>query len=738
MPYSIKVYNDQAIFNLTSTKVLGNLYGGSFTSGTSVGWSTGNPSGPTINFTSTTPNTNVSNLTASSAAAPVISVSDGGMVLSETAAVTFKPLAAGQSLTLAGLTFTSGATGTTAAQLATAFASITNGTAGTAINTTKTLNDGAGGIFTSGTATGWGSGAATGAAVTFTSSSANTNVTNLTSTVAEGTSAPAIVTTEGVASTSNETAAVTFKPLAAGQSLTMAGLTFTSGTAGTTANQLASAFASITNGTAGTAINTAKTLNDLAGGTFTAGTATGWGSGTASGAAVTFTSSSVNTNVSNLTSTLSITESVPTITVTDGNSSASTESAAVSFSAMTAGQTLSIAGLTFTAGTTGATAAQVANAFANLAVGTTANHANNIPFIYDSAYVVTPGTFTTATSLSGYIDKPIDGNSYTFLATGTFTVASGSANTTIAAIKGTITAMKVFVNGALAEEISYGTNFSTSMFGVTSSSSPPSAATLSTQRAQAVLQYDSLFQVINTGATFTGSSATSGGADQVIGGTGNDTFTGNTGNDYFNGSAGVDTAVYRGNRSSYTVITTTTTDRSDPNGVNQLTGVLVNDGTVARDGTDTLINVERLQFANMKLAIDTGLTQSAGQTALLLGAVLPGQLVFDSSKQALLGSVMSLFDQGFTLKQLSGAVLRLPIWDALTGKAAPTNTDIANYLLTNVNNGLAPSASALTTAVTALNTEAVQGEWLASIAAASANQTHINLVGLQTTGLTYL
>ena len=617
MPYSIKVYNDQAIFNLTSTKVLGNLYGGSFTSGTSVGWSTGNPSGPTINFTSTTPNTNVSNLTASSAAAPVISVSDGGMVLSETAAVTFKPLAAGQSLTLAGLTFTSGTNGTTAAQLASAFASITNGTAGTAINTTKTLNDGAGGIFTS-------------------------------------------------------------------------------------------------------------------------GTATGWGSGTATGAAVTFTSSSVNTNVSNLTSTLSITESVPTITVTDGNSSASTESAAVSFSAMTAGQTLSIAGLTFTAGTTGATAAQVANAFANLAVGTTANHANNIPFIYDSAYVVTPGTFTTATSLSGYIDKPIDGNSYTFLATGTFTVASGSANTTIAAIKGTITAMKVFVNGALAEEISYGTNFSTSMFGVTSSSSPPSAATLSTQRAQAVLQYDSLFQVINTGATFTGSSATSGGADQVIGGTGNDTFTGNTGNDYFNGGAGVDTALYRGNRSSYTVITTTTTDRSDPNGVNQLTGVLVNDGTVARDGTDTLINVERLQFTNMKLAIDTGLTQSAGQTALLLGAVLPGQLVFDSSKQALLGSVMSLFDQGFTLKQLSGAVLRLPIWDVLTGKAAPTNTDIANYLLTNVNNGLAPSASALTTAVTALNTEAVQGEWLASIAAASANQTHINLVGLQTTGLTYL
>ena len=619
MPYSHRVYYNQVISNLTATKILGNLAGGSFTSGTLTGWTTGTPSGSTIIFTSTSANTNVSNLTAvATSAAPVITVSDGGRIV-------------------------------------------------------------------------------------------------------------------------NETAAVTFKPLAAGQSLTMAGLTFTSGTGGTTAVQLASAFASITNDTAGTAINTTKTLNDVAGGTFTSGTATGWGSGAATGAAVTFTSSTANTNVTNLTSTLSITESVPTITVTDGNGIASTESATVSFSAMTAGQTLSIAGLNFTAGTTGATASQVANAFTNLAVDTTANHANNIPFIYDSAYVVTPGTWTTTTSLSGYIDKPTDSNAYTFLATGTFTVASGTANTTIAAIRGTISTMKVFINGALAEEINYGTSISTSLFGVTSSSSsPPSAAILSTQRAQAVLQYDNLFQLINTGSTFTGSSATSGGADQVNGGIGSDTFIGNTANDYFNGGGGADIAVYRGNRSSYTIISTTTTDRGDPNGINQLTGFLINDGTVNRDGADTLINVERLQFADMKLAIDTGLTQSAGQTALLLGAVLPGQLVFDSSKQALLGSVISLFDQGFTLKQLSGSILRLPIWNMLTNKAVPTNTDIANYLLTNVNNGVAPSASALNAGVTALNTETVQGEWLASIAEGSANQTHINLVGLQTTGLIYL
>ena len=202
---------------------------------------------------------------------------------------------------------------------------------------------------------------------------------------------------------------------------------------------------------------------------------------------------------------------------------------------------------------------------------------------------------------------------------------------------------------------------------------------------------------------------------------------------FFYGGDGIDTVVASGLAADHTITISTSINAASGRSVNATT--LKN---AKKTNADYYDGVERLKFSDKNIAIDTGLTQSAGQTALLLGAVLPGQLVFDSSKQALLGSVMSLFDEGFTLKQLSGAVLRLPIWDVLTGKAAPTNTDIANYLLTNVNNGLAPSASALTTAVTALNTEAVQGEWLASIAATSANQTHINLVGLQTTGLTYL
>lgn len=140
------------------------------------------------------------------------------------------------------------------------------------------------------------------------------------------------------------------------------------------------------------------------------------------------------------------------------------------------------------------------------------------------------------------------------------------------------------------------------------------------------------------------------------------------------------------------------------------------------------------------VALDVGVTQSGGETALLLGAVLPGRLVFDSSKQALLGAVIDLFDQGYPLQQLSGAVMRLPIWDVLTGKATPTNTDVANYLLTNVN-GVAPSATTLADGVAALNGQYdmahAQGDFLWHLAESTVNQTRIDLVGLATTGLAY-
>lgn len=153
---------------------------------------------------------------------------------------------------------------------------------------------------------------------------------------------------------------------------------------------------------------------------------------------------------------------------------------------------------------------------------------------------------------------------------------------------------------------------------------------------------------------------------------------------------------------------------------------------------DTLQDVERIKFSDGGIALDVGATQSAGET-VLLGAVLPGNLVFDASKQSLLGAVFDLFDQGYSLQTLSGAVMRLPIWDILTGKATPTSTDIATYLLTKVNRA-APHATTLANAVTSLNTEtdfATQGNFLWHLAESGANQARIDLVGLAATGLVF-
>jgi hypothetical protein len=203
---------------------------------------------------------------------------------------------------------------------------------------------------------------------------------------------------------------------------------------------------------------------------------------------------------------------------------------------------------------------------------------------------------------------------------------------------------------------------------------------------------------------------------------------------WFYAGDGIDTVVNSGLAANHTITISKV--------VNAASGRSINISTVTNANklnADSYQDVERLKFSDKNIALDTGATQSAGQTALLIGAVLPGQLAFDVSKQALLGSVIGLFDQGFTLAQLSGAILRLPIWDVLTGKAAPTNADIATYLVNNAYSGT-QTAAITNAAIAAMNAEtpATQGNYLASLAAGDANQAHINLVGVQATGLVYL
>ena len=216
--------------------------------------------------------------------------------------------------------------------------------------------------------------------------------------------------------------------------------------------------------------------------------------------------------------------------------------------------------------------------------------------------------------------------------------------------------------------------------------------------------------------------------DVVDGGNGNDIISGGGGNDTIDGGSGLDTAIYGAQISKYAI--------SHSGAVFTVSSSF--------DGVDVLTNVERLKFTDLSMALDLAANQSAGQSALLLGAVLPGKLALDASKQALLGSVISLFDSGLSMSTLAGALLRLDIWSILTSQAIPAasrtlaqDSAIVNYLMTNVN-GVAPDSAVLKSNADVMHNEASQGTWLAQLALSSAGQTHIGLVGLAATGLTYV
>lgn len=218
-------------------------------------------------------------------------------------------------------------------------------------------------------------------------------------------------------------------------------------------------------------------------------------------------------------------------------------------------------------------------------------------------------------------------------------------------------------------------------------------------------------------ASFTGTS----GKDVLLGTDGADSLFGMEGDDLINGGAGIDTANYVTNRATFSV-------------QKNATGFTLSDIKGA-EGIDTLLAVERVRFADRGLALDMAANQNGGQAALLIGAVL-GKAAL-SSKTALTGSVLDLLDHGSTLQELSGAVMRLPIWGVLANNGAPSasNTQIATYLLTTVN-GQAPDAATLSDAVTSLDL-GPQGDLLWKLALSSANQTQIGLGSLGSNGLEF-
>jgi flagellin len=245
---------------------------------------------PDTVFISTDSNTNVADITYSlngiaQNAPNTFLYTQGISGVTEFATVTFSNLAAGQTVSLAGRTFTAGNAGASASDIAAAMAQ------GLALTSGTSASGPSVGTF-SGAITGWTTSGLSGANLTYTSTTTKVDVNDLT--------APTVSVTQGQAGSFSagvtETGAVSFASLVSGQSVSLAGLSFTAGGSGASANQVANAFASLSNG--------ATTGGGSGYGTYS-GTLSNWTTGVASSSVVTFTSTTSNTNVSDLTASAS-------------------------------------------------------------------------------------------------------------------------------------------------------------------------------------------------------------------------------------------------------------------------------------------------------------------------------------------------------------------------------------------------------------------------------------------------
>jgi len=337
----------------------------------------------------------------------------GGVTpVNQVTTVTFSPLAAGQTVTLGGLTFTSGSAGTTATELAAAFATVQDGYTNTAANSAAGNKVSATiGTFTAGSfAAGCMSVGTTATTAKFTATNASSTQISLTPSLTGGGAAvPTITeTTAGTASV-NQVTTVTFKDITAGQTLTLGGLTFTAGTGGATKAQLAAAFATVQAGYNSDAANThagnavSAVIGSFTAGTFAAGCMAVDPSSTDKAI---FTASSPSATQIPLAPAMAGGTATPSVANTTAGVTGVTavkQVSTITFTDLVAGQKVTIGGLTFTSGTSGTTKAQLAAAFATVQSNSgfaAANTAATSSLVNDSIGSFTAGTFVNSGSLS--------------------------------------------------------------------------------------------------------------------------------------------------------------------------------------------------------------------------------------------------------------------------------------------------------------------------------------------------
>jgi hypothetical protein len=204
------------------------------------------------------------------------------------------------------------------------------------------------------------------------------------------------------------------------------------------------------------------------------------------------------------------------------------------------------------------------------------------------------------------------------------------------------------------------------------------------------------------------------------GGPGNDIITGGPGNNTIDGGSGLDTAVYAGVRSNFAITKTSA-------------GFTVTDA-ISTEGVDALSNIERLQFADKKLALDLRPNEHGGQALEFIGLMAPNLV----NTPSVVGLILGLFDQGSSLHDVCQLALDVGLVSSIAGSGS--NAALAAMAFRNVI-GFEADAATVNMLVGYMDGRYAnysQADFMTVIADMEVNQAHIGLIGLQQTGIEYV
>jgi len=157
-------------------------------------------------------------------------------------------------------------------------------------------------------------------------------------------------------------------------------------------------------------------------------------------------------------------------------------------------------------------------------------------------------------------------------------------------------------------------------------------------------------------------------ADRITANALNNLLNGMGGNDTIDGGSGTDTVIYSGAAATHTVVI--------GNGA-----VTVADKITNRDGTDTLTNIERLQFTDTNIALDIGKDQTAGSGYMLYKAA------FNRTPDAGgLGYWIGKMDAGMSYSDVANNFVTSTEFKTAFGGSNPSVNTLVTKLYNNVLN----------------------------------------------------